>query len=528
MLDLMRKHARSWFIKILLFGVAVVFIFWGVGTFRERRASEVARVNGEPVTLAELEQSYQQILRVVQMQTGGKLDEKTLKEMKLKERALEGIIQERILVEAAKELKVMVTDEELNEHIQSLPYFQAGGRFSKDFYVKMLRRSHLTPEGFETGERRQMILNKTKALVAGLAKVSEEEAFQIFRQASQEVNLEVVRFQAQEYLSREDPSLTEQKAYFDKNKENYRTPVKASFYLMTVPLAREEAQVVVRDEEIAAFYKENTSRFNDPKKGTPKPLDAVKGEIVKQLKAKKSRDLALRKADELYETVLKEGGVIKANAKTQYPYQTFGPILQGEPKSDLEKDPQFEKTAFFLKKGDIGELVETAAGFYILQASDRWESRISPFEQVKTGVMENLKKEKARERALKEAAGTLAEWSKKPKAPISEIRPQLKAQETGFLTREKALNLIGFSKENLESVFSLTESSPLPAKPLVMGTDALLVKLRERRFPDRAAFQTKKDGMMAMLAQRRQEEVLSRFFEERKKGAKVEIHKNLL
>ena len=29
MLSIMRKHAQSWIIKVVLFSIAIVFVFWG-------------------------------------------------------------------------------------------------------------------------------------------------------------------------------------------------------------------------------------------------------------------------------------------------------------------------------------------------------------------------------------------------------------------------------------------------------------------------------------------------------------------
>ena len=36
-------------IKIILGAIVVVFVFWGVGSRRQQRASRVASVNGEPI-----------------------------------------------------------------------------------------------------------------------------------------------------------------------------------------------------------------------------------------------------------------------------------------------------------------------------------------------------------------------------------------------------------------------------------------------------------------------------------------------
>ncbi|MBU2621139.1 MAG: SurA N-terminal domain-containing protein, partial [Proteobacteria bacterium] len=47
MLDFMRKNAGSWMIKGLLAIIVIVFVFWGVGSFRSRQANRVALINGE-------------------------------------------------------------------------------------------------------------------------------------------------------------------------------------------------------------------------------------------------------------------------------------------------------------------------------------------------------------------------------------------------------------------------------------------------------------------------------------------------
>ena len=50
MLSLMRKHAGSWLIKVLLGGVAITFISWGGYQMSSQRSGRAATVNGETRT----------------------------------------------------------------------------------------------------------------------------------------------------------------------------------------------------------------------------------------------------------------------------------------------------------------------------------------------------------------------------------------------------------------------------------------------------------------------------------------------
>ena len=86
MLSLMRKHAQSWLIKITLFIVAIVFVFWGVGSFKSDPTTKVASVNGKAITQNEYQQAYQQYLQMLQGSGGGRLDEKALQELKVKKK----------------------------------------------------------------------------------------------------------------------------------------------------------------------------------------------------------------------------------------------------------------------------------------------------------------------------------------------------------------------------------------------------------------------------------------------------------
>ena len=52
---------------------------------------------------------------------------------------LEELIQQRLLLQAAQELGLQVTDEELVQGIARNPAFQAAGQFNKNIYEQALR-----------------------------------------------------------------------------------------------------------------------------------------------------------------------------------------------------------------------------------------------------------------------------------------------------------------------------------------------------------------------------------------------------
>ena len=66
----MRDKATSWLIKVLLGAIVVVFIFWGVGSFRSQRGGRVAVVNGETITIDDYKEAYNNLLERLRQSFG--------------------------------------------------------------------------------------------------------------------------------------------------------------------------------------------------------------------------------------------------------------------------------------------------------------------------------------------------------------------------------------------------------------------------------------------------------------------------
>jgi peptidyl-prolyl cis-trans isomerase D len=74
MLNVMRKHAGSWMIKVVLFAIVIVFVFWGVGSFRSREANKVAVVNDEIISVVEYRRAYNNLIDQYRQRFGSSLE----------------------------------------------------------------------------------------------------------------------------------------------------------------------------------------------------------------------------------------------------------------------------------------------------------------------------------------------------------------------------------------------------------------------------------------------------------------------
>jgi parvulin-like peptidyl-prolyl isomerase len=163
MLKAMRKHAK--FFYVLFFIVILSFIFWGVGTVDKSATVALVEAGSEKVTLEEYWASYDRAREFYRNITKGAFTEEAEKQLNLKQKVLDLLIDEVVLMADAKKRGIKVSDEELREAIVNDPAFLREGRFSEDVYLRVLQLNRMTPEYFEFTKRKELTLSKIHRMI---------------------------------------------------------------------------------------------------------------------------------------------------------------------------------------------------------------------------------------------------------------------------------------------------------------------------------------------------------------------------
>ena len=127
-LSLMRRHAKSWLIKVLIAIIAVVFVFYFGYSFRERQANKMASVNGDVITIVQYEKAYRNLLEGLRREYRGMWNDNLIKVFDLKNRALDGLITQKLVSQEAKRIGLDVTEKEIQEKIASYQIGRASCR----------------------------------------------------------------------------------------------------------------------------------------------------------------------------------------------------------------------------------------------------------------------------------------------------------------------------------------------------------------------------------------------------------------
>lgn len=399
MLRLMRDYASSWMIKVILGAIVIVFVFWGVGSFRNRQANIIAKVNGQVITLDEYRPVYNRLLDQMRQQFGNSLNDEMLKMLQLKTRALNQLIDQRLMLQKAAELELRVTDDEIVDSIKKIRAFQSNGIFDNRAYARVLNFNRLTPEEFEDIQRHSLLVQKLQSIIFSGIQVSENEIQEYYKWKNASVDIDYVLFKPESY---KDIQVTDEavQTYFEGNKENYKTQprVKAQ-YIHFNPDTYKDG-IAVSDQEIEDYYRSNKASFETPKTVEARHIlfrvapDASDEEVA----AKKAKALEVL---EKY----KKGADFESLAKefSEGPTKDKGGYLGTFKKEDMVAP--FAEKAFSMKPGEVSEPVRTQFGWHLIKVEAVNEASVTPLEEAKDKIRDKLAADRAKNMAYDRAEG---------------------------------------------------------------------------------------------------------------------------
>ena len=144
--------------------------------------------------------------------------------------------------------------------------------------------------------------------------------------------------------------------------------------------------VKVSDDDVAAYYRDNSERFQIPETVTASHiLIRANPDATPEQRAQ-----ARRRAAELLDQI--RGGADFAKLAQAHSEDTgtaaSGGLLGSFPRGQM--DPAFEGAAFSVKPGEISDLVESSYGFHIIKVDQHQAANLPAFDEVKSDIRNML------------------------------------------------------------------------------------------------------------------------------------------
>jgi peptidyl-prolyl cis-trans isomerase D len=261
MLDVLRRNAGSWAIKIILSFIALTFIWWGVGTYTERDRNVAATVGGETITMGEVAEAVSTLEKTYREVYGPAFTPEMARALNLRKAAIDSLVQRRILLAEAERMGLSASDTEVQREIAASPAFQADGQFREDRYRSVLAYNRITPGEFEASKRMEVTLKKVEGLLAAGALVPETEAKELYQVASRKIRLLVVTADPEKAKGSAAPSEAEIAAKYELSKESFRVPARVKLVVATFTPEHFGRGIKPSEAEIKAYHEANADRF---------------------------------------------------------------------------------------------------------------------------------------------------------------------------------------------------------------------------------------------------------------------------
>lgn len=268
MLKFVRKYATGYFIKAMFGLIIIVFIFWGVGGFRDRERA-VAEVGPYKITATEYQQSYQTLLNFYRMIYRERLDDRMLGELKLKEQAMNQLVERYLLIGKAQELNLKISDKEFTEYLSGMEAFKRDGKFNSSVYAEVLKRNGIDPKAFEERERQNLLAGKMLHILDDNGVLfSEREVREGYIKERGQVKLGYALFDPAEYKGQVRIEEKEIEETYEKEKSLHKTePV----YRLQYVVIDEKSSVkddqaymeLIKMKDLAAYAKSKGLNFVD-------------------------------------------------------------------------------------------------------------------------------------------------------------------------------------------------------------------------------------------------------------------------
>ena len=505
MLQSLRDKMQGW-PAIIVLGVAVFAMsFFGIeGYFNSHVETFVAKVGKREVSQQQFQDRLNRIRQQQRAQMGDKFDPTVFDKPEFKQRVLDAMIDEQLLLQANEDLGMRVSDLALRDTIASMPAFQVDGKFNGDMYRAQLAGAGMTPEMYQENVRASLEGSLLQDAISGSTIITPAD---MDRYLDIQTQRRDIRYFVLPRPEPADSQVTDAQVadYYKAHQADFMNPEQVSLKYVEVNGADLKADTQPTDEDLKKRYQAEISRFGMPEAREVSHIliNVPKNATPAQQKA------ALDKA----EKIAAEATPANFAKLAQQDSDDLGSKLQGGDLGWLQKgvtNPAFDSAMFALQKGQISKPVLSDEGYHIIYLRDVRSGQTKPFEQVRD---ELLKEATAGEqdRVYNETAGKMTDLTSQNPGSLETAAQalHLEIKQTPLFSREGGQGIAAnpkviaaaFSNDVLASgnnsglinlgksdsvVIRVDKHVPASAKPIAEVHDAIVKKILDERIAEAA------------------------------------------
>lgn len=390
MLQNIRDNSQGWIAKTIIGIIVALMAFTGIEAIFQASGNnkqDVAKVNGEEITQTELSQAVDMQRRQLMQQLGKDFDASLLDEKLLRDAALKGLIDRKLLLQGAADSKFGFSEAALDQVILQTPEFQVDGKFNAERFDQVIRQLGYSRMQFRQMLTQEMLIGQVRAGIAGSGFVTDAEVLAFARLEKQTRDFATVNIKA-------DPAAVklnddEVKAYYDQHAKEFMTPDQVVIDYLELKKSSFFDQVSVKDDELQAAYEKETANLAEQRRAAHILIEVNDKVTEAQAKAK-IEDIQARLAKgEKFEALAKEFSQDPGSANNGGDLGFAGPGVY---------DPDFETALYGLKQDQVSAPVRTTFGWHLIKLLGVEAPEVPSFASLKDKLTRELKAQQVEQR----------------------------------------------------------------------------------------------------------------------------------
>ncbi len=356
MLQIIRNIFTGWIAVLFIALLIIPFAFWGITSYFGNSANiEAASVNGVDISLAEYQESYQNIRRQFQNISPILAQENEF----VKQQTLDKLIDRILLLDIKNDLGLRVSNEQIRQAILEIPNFRNPEGFDTVAYNNFLLRSGFTAPMFEAEMREDLSLEQ---LQTGLLQTTIVTPVELRRIAAIEQETRDIRYATIEYGDFRDGvevSPEEIQADYNENSGSYISPEQVKLAYIQLSLDDVAQDITVDEEDLVTYFESFRDRYSITERRKVR-------QILVYSEGEEELAMAESVANQIYDEVINSGMSFE-EARNQHDgdeisveVSDFGFLNQGV------LDTEVDEAVFNAEIGVLSEPIQTDYGFQLV------------------------------------------------------------------------------------------------------------------------------------------------------------------
>lgn len=389
MLQNIRDNSQGWIAKTIIGLIVVLMALTGFDAIFQatNHSQDAAKVNGDTISQNELSQAVDMQRRQLMEKLGKNFDPALLDEKMLREAALKGLIDRKLLLQGAKDAGFSFSEQAMDQLILQMPEFQVDGKFNAEQFDQVIRQLGYGRMQFRQMLAEEMLIGQLRNGLGASAFATDQAVEAFARLENQTRDFASLTFKA-------DPAsikVSEEqiKAHYDEHAKEFMSPDQVVIEYIELKKSAYFDQVKVSDEQLKALYDKEVANLAEQRHAAHILIEVNDKVNDEQAKARIEQIRQRLDKGEDFAALAKEFSQDPGSASNGGDLGFAGPGVYA---------PAFEEALYKLDDGQVSAPVRTEYGYHLIKLLGVQAPDVPSFASLQEKLTRELKTQQVEQR----------------------------------------------------------------------------------------------------------------------------------